>query len=100
MNIQYLTFTDCVRVMNEIDAVSDGSSRDWTFNQLESLPYMTQVINECLRLYPPAPATVRDVRAGARLAGYTVPTDCAVIVRVHVLQIYNAQCYKLRLHRE
>ena len=41
---------------------------------------MTQVINECLRLYPPAPATVRDVRAGARLAGYTMPADCAVIV--------------------
>ena len=99
MYIQYLTFPVCVRVMKEIDAVS-GSSHDWTFNQLESLPYMTQVINECLRLYPPAPATVRDVRAGVRLAGYTVPTDCAVIVRVHVLQLYNAQCYKLRLHCE
>ena len=57
-----------------------GSSDSVEFDQLELLPYMTQVINECLRLYPPAPATVRDVRAGARLAGYTMPADCAVIV--------------------
>ena len=74
------------RVRQELHSLF-GSSDSVEFDQLESLPYMTQVINECLRLYPPAPATVRDVRAGARLAGYTMPADCAVIVskRVHFI---------------
>src|SRR5262249_18057952 len=43
-----------------------GDARSYTLTQLEALPYLTAVIQEGLRLYPPAPYLIRKVKPHER----------------------------------
>ncbi|KAL4931663.1 cytochrome P450 [Aspergillus undulatus] len=65
--------------LDKKDALSDTSLRD--------LPYMNQVINEALRLYPAVPSglprTVPD--KGSTLAGYWIPGGATVSTQLYSL---------------
>lgn len=47
------------RMTEEVDTVLSG--RDPSFDDISALPYLRQVVNETLRLRPPAPMVARDV---------------------------------------
>jgi cytochrome P450 len=50
--------------------------------ELEGLPYLAQVIDEAMRLYPPAHTVVRQVSADTELLGYHLPKGRIVAVNI------------------
>lgn len=51
----------------------------------EKLPFLNCVINEALRLYPPAPIISRDVVEEFSAGGYVFPRGSSVIVSIQGL---------------
>lgn len=58
------------RMRSEVDTVLQG--RDPTFDDFAKLTYVRQVIDETLRLRPPAPMVARNAVADDELGGYEV----------------------------
>lgn len=58
------------RMQQEVDSVLAG--RDPTFEDISNLRYLRQVIDETLRLRPPAPLIARNVFADDSIDGYRV----------------------------
>ncbi|KAH9509395.1 hypothetical protein Btru_045783 [Bulinus truncatus] len=73
------------KVYEEIESIVQSESP--TYEELSQLTYMEQVINETLRLYPPA-AIVARIAAETRTYGnITIPKGAGVIVPIfHVLK--------------
>jgi len=58
------------RVHEELDALGGGPP---TAADLSDLPYLERVIQEALRLYPPAFVVFREPTTDVELGGYTIP---------------------------
>lgn len=69
------------RVRDELDAVSPGAPPN--FEQLRQLTYLTQVINEAMRLYPPAWITDRVALADDEVAGVKIPRGTLVVPYIY-----------------
>lgn len=69
-------------VQDRVRAEAAGGGRD-----VERLPYTVQVINEAMRLYPPAHTVVRKADAGTELLGY--PVDKGRIVAVSIWGVHH-----------
>lgn len=70
------------RVEAEVDEVLGG--RTPTAADVPALPYTGMVINEALRLYPPAWAVLRSPIADDEIRGYRIPAAATVIVSPYV----------------
>jgi cytochrome P450 len=66
------------RLHAELDAVLEG--RAPTFDDLERLPYALRVVQESMRLYPPAWIIGRRALVDTELGGHRVPAGSIVIV--------------------
>jgi cytochrome P450 len=72
-------------VYRELDAVLGG--REPTGNDLERLTYISCVVKESLRLYPPAIAVfTRQALVDVEVAGYTVPRNTLVQLFPYICQ--------------
>jgi cytochrome P450 len=71
------------RVQHEIDAVLAGRSPQGS--DYRSLTYVEQVLNESMRLFPPAWMIDRRVVDKYEVAGYTLPADSIVVVSPYVI---------------
>jgi cytochrome P450/NADPH-cytochrome P450 reductase len=61
------------RLIAEIDGITGGDpGYDLQYEDLMRLPYMTQVIKETLRIYPPMPITVRRSLKDGMLGAYRI----------------------------
>ena len=61
------------RLIAEIDGITGGDpDYDLQYEDLMRLPYMTQVIKETLRIYPPMPITVRRSLKDGMLGAYRI----------------------------
>ena len=72
--------------MEEVDSTLHGA-KDITFEHLSQLTYMSQVIKETLRLYPPASATAREPLTDIMLNGYRIPKGTFMAVRHSLIHI-------------
>lgn len=72
------------KLLEEIDTVI-GDRRP-TMDDLEKLPYLNMVINETLRMYPPARATNRQAIEADELGGYKVRAGEAVFINIEGIQ--------------
>lgn len=70
------------RVDAELERELHGSSP--TFESLERLVYVEQVILETLRLYPAAYMLMREVASEDRIGGYTIPAKSWVLLSAYV----------------
>lgn len=68
------------RAQEELDRVV--GDRDVTLEDLRKLTYLNQIIQESLRMYPPAAITVRQAAQEDTIAGYTIPVGAQVIVPI------------------
>lgn len=69
------------KLIAEIDAITRGNPEyDLQYTDLMALPYMTQVIKETLRIYPPMPVTIRRSLKDGMLGRYRVRKDDIILV--------------------
>ncbi len=69
----------------EIDAAAQADARAPSLLQLERLPYLRQVIDEALRLYPPGWVLSRRAIAPDVLCGYTIAAGTNVLLPLYLL---------------
>lgn len=67
----------------EVDSILQG--RTPTIDDLPNLPYTRMVIEESLRLYPPAWTIGRQSVASDVVGGYTIPAKANLIVPIYVI---------------
>ncbi|MCW2605895.1 MAG: putative bifunctional reductase2 [Frankiales bacterium] len=69
------------KLVAEIDAVTGGDpDYELQYTDLMALPYMTQVIKETLRIYPPMPITIRRSLKDGTLGRYRIRKDDIIFV--------------------
>ncbi len=69
------------KLIAEIDAITGGDpDYELQYTDLMALPYMTQVIKETLRIYPPMPVTIRRSLKDGMLGPYRVRKDDIILV--------------------
>lgn len=69
------------KLIAEIDAITGGDPEyELRYTDLMALPYMTQVIKETLRIYPPMPVTIRRSLKDGRLGRYRIRKDDIILV--------------------
>jgi len=75
------------RLRDELDEVlgTDGGRRVPTLEDLPRLAYTKMVVDETLRLYPPAWITNRQAIAGDEVLGHRIPTGDFVMLSPYVL---------------
>jgi cytochrome P450 len=71
------------RLEEEIDVVLDGRSPE--YDDLASLPYTRMVIDEAMRLYPPAWGFSRQALADDELGGFRLPRGWLAFIVPYVL---------------
>jgi cytochrome P450 len=72
------------RLHAEVDAVLDGG-RLPTVEDLARLPFTRAVVDESMRLYPPAWIMVRHAAADARLAGHDIAAGTTILMSAFVV---------------
>ncbi|HXU22810.1 MAG TPA: cytochrome P450 [Tepidiformaceae bacterium] len=69
------------KLIAEIDGITGGDpGYDFQYEDLMALPYITQVIKETLRIYPPMPVTIRRSKKEGMLGRYRVRKDDIILV--------------------
>jgi cytochrome P450 len=76
------------RVHAELDDVLGG--RTPTLDDLPKLPYTRMVIDETLRLYPPAWAIARQATADDEIGGYHIPAGSPIVMSQYVTHRHPA----------
>jgi cytochrome P450 len=71
------------RLEEEVDTVLDGRAPE--YSDLANLPYVRMVVDESLRLYPPAWAFSREALADDELGGFRLPAGWLAFVIPFVL---------------
>jgi len=69
------------RVRAEVADVTSGRSPTW--DDLAELVYTGQVLDEAMRLYPPAYAIPRVALEDAEVGGFTIPAGADVVIWIH-----------------
>ncbi|XP_040414568.1 cholesterol 24-hydroxylase [Cygnus olor] len=72
------------RVQAEVDEVL-GAKRDINYEDLGKLKYLSQVLKESLRLYPPVPGTVRWTEKENVIEGVRIPANTTVIFSTYIM---------------
>ncbi len=74
---------DCVqKIKAEAEGLPDGVP---SFNELLKLEYLSQTIDECLRLYPPSWITDRVAKEDDHVKGFDIPKGARVIPFIYGL---------------
>uniref|UniRef100_H3B7K5 Cholesterol 24-hydroxylase n=1 Tax=Latimeria chalumnae TaxID=7897 RepID=H3B7K5_LATCH len=72
------------KMRDEVDEVI-GSKQDISFEDLGKLQYLSQVLKESLRLYPPGPGTSRWVPEDAVIEGIKIPGKVSIIFNSYAM---------------
>jgi len=76
------------RLHEELEAVLTGQRP--SVEHLSNLPYSRMVLEETLRLYPPAWSLARKARAGDCLGGYAIPAKSVILLIPYVTHRHPA----------
>ncbi|GLH09721.1 Cytochrome P450 4g15 [Gryllus bimaculatus] len=71
------------KVVEELQAIFQGSDRPPTMQDLAEMKYLERVIKETLRLYPSVPIIGRHVTQDVQIGNYTIPAGCDVTVHIY-----------------
>ncbi|XP_022089628.1 cholesterol 24-hydroxylase-like [Acanthaster planci] len=72
------------RLKNEVESVI-GDKNDVAFEDLPKLEYMTAVLKETLRLYPPAGGTLRQTVEEVYLNNVRIPAETSVLISIYAI---------------
>ncbi|GCE28980.1 hypothetical protein KDA_44640 [Dictyobacter alpinus] len=76
------------RLHDEVDRVLGGQIP--TVDRLGDLPYTRNVIQEAMRLYPPAFFIIRHAIASDEIGGYPIPANSLIFLMAHMLHRHPA----------
>ncbi len=79
------------QVQEEVDTVLTDNSQPPSFQQLNQLHHMDQVIKETLRLYPPIHVGSRVAATDIAIQGYEVPAGTRVMYSIYLAHRDQAQ---------
>ncbi|XP_063295805.1 cholesterol 24-hydroxylase-like isoform X2 [Pelobates fuscus] len=68
----------------EVDEVI-GAKRDLDYGDLGKLTYLSQVLKETLRLYPPAPGTSRELPEDLMIQGLKIPRKATIFLNSYIM---------------
>lgn len=71
------------KVQTEVDTVLSG--RLPTINDLPNLSYTLKVIQETLRMYPPASFLTRQAKETDQLDGYCIPESTLILISIYMI---------------
>lgn len=74
------------RMLDEIERVAPGG-RALDVEDVESMPFTNNVINETLRLYPPVYLTIREADEDFEVAGHHIPVGARLVVNIRGLHL-------------
>jgi cytochrome P450 len=83
------------RLHDEVDRVLGGQPP--TVDRLDDLPYTRMVIQETMRLYPPAFFVIRHTIADDEIGGYPVPANSFIFLMSHAVHRHPAFWVKLQV---
>ncbi|XP_008936211.1 PREDICTED: cholesterol 24-hydroxylase, partial [Merops nubicus] len=72
------------RLQAEVDEVI-GAKRDIDYEDLGKLTYLSQVLKESLRLYPPVPGTIRWLQKEHVLGGIRIPARTSLVFSTYIM---------------
>ncbi|KAM6256090.1 cholesterol 24-hydroxylase [Spheniscus humboldti] len=72
------------RLQAEVDEVL-GAKRDIDYEDLGKLTYLSQVLKESLRLYPPLPGTVRWMEKEHVIDGVRIPANTTLVFSTYIM---------------
>ena len=72
------------KLFEELDRVLAG--RAATYDDLPTLPYTEQVVEEAMRLYPPVYSLARAAKEDTVIGGYPVPKGSEVVLWIYMTQ--------------
>nr|KAG5701092.1 hypothetical protein BaRGS_002568 [Batillaria attramentaria] len=73
------------KAREEVMSELPGSGQPITYQDLEKLTYVTCVVKETLRLYPPAPVIMREAAQDDVVCGYAIPQGTVVTISIGAL---------------
>ena len=76
------------RLHDELDDVLGGRSP--TMEDMPRLPYLRQVVDETMRLYPPLPVMLRTVAADDELCGRPIPKNAIVTIAPWIIHRHRS----------
>ncbi|KAM3850895.1 cholesterol 24-hydroxylase [Vipera latastei] len=73
-----------IRLQAEVDEVI-GVKRDIVYEDLRKLEYLSQVLKEILRLYPPVPCTMRWTEKRNVIEGIDIPANTSLFFSTYIM---------------
>ncbi|KAF5302923.1 hypothetical protein FQA39_LY02103 [Lamprigera yunnana] len=70
------------KVVAELEEVFGNSNEPVTYNDVQKLHYLEQVIQETWRLYPPIPMVAKKPMSDIQLETCTLPAECSVGIMI------------------
>jgi cytochrome P450 len=91
--IEKKVYEEVVAVLGEAEGSSAGAAGDTargiSYEQIQKLTYCAAVVQETLRLYPPAPLTVRSLESDLELGGHLIPVNTMVYLPIWWIHRYT-----------
>ncbi|XP_072013133.1 cholesterol 24-hydroxylase-like [Amphiura filiformis] len=67
------------RLKTEVDAVL-GERVDVTYEDINKMGYMMQVLKESLRIWTPVAGTMRELKSDVQVMGHNIPADSLILI--------------------
>ncbi|XP_042883733.1 cytochrome P450 4C1-like [Penaeus japonicus] len=73
------------RVFEEIESVLQGADRAPTASDLREMKYLELCLKETLRIFPPVPMIIRELKEDAVIDNYCIPAGTSIAIHVYRL---------------